>query len=201
MKLFRISISIFLIIIALLLINYFVISSYSNAHIFKEVDKLPAYNSALILGAGKNHSWAPENFAFTGRMKATIELFNNHHALEKIIVSGMNYEDYCDEPNEMRIYLVKFGVTDSIILMDYEGTRTLKSILSAKNNIIEQNLIIVSQKEHLQRAVFIANALDIKSVGYEAKDLPQGMTIKLYSREVFARLKCTFEILKYKLLK
>lgn len=185
--------------IAFILGIYLYISNSTSSQIFDHSYEFPAYNIALVLGTGKNQTFAPENFAFTGRMKATKKLYKEHQHLEKIIVSGLKNNVNYNEAFEMKMHLSKMGVDSSIIKMDEEGSRTFNSILHAKNNYKFDGIIMVSQKEHLQRALFISNALEMNCVGLEAKEIPNRNSIKLLSRELFARLKCVFDIVEYRL--
>jgi len=189
------------VIIGLLLANYFAVFLFSTNKIYSKVTQLAPISTALILGAGKNQTFAPENFAFTNRMKATIQLFKNHKDLNKIIVSGKSNVPNYNEPNEMKTYLVKMGVDASMIYKDHGGTRTYFSILQARDYYKESDIIIVSQKLHLQRAVFMSNAMGLNAIGFVAKELPQGITFNLFLRELLARAKATFEIIKQYIFK
>lgn len=81
--------------------------------------------------------------------------------------------------------------------MDHAGFSTYETIYRAREIFEADNIIIVSQKYHLYRALYIAEKLGIKSVGVSADlDIYRGQT-KRDLREILARdkdfFKCIFK--------
>lgn len=104
--------------------------------------------------------------------------------------------DY-DEVNIMKSFAVDRGVPDEDIFMDHAGFSTYETIYRASEIFEADNIIIVSQKYHLYRALYIAEKLGIKSVGVSADlDTYRGQ-IKRDLREILARdkdfFKCIFK--------
>ncbi|MEP7169758.1 MAG: ElyC/SanA/YdcF family protein [Bacteroidota bacterium] len=154
--------------------------------------KLPRYSLILIPGAGDSVN----NEFFKGRINAAAEIFNSQK-IKKIIVSGRNDLPGYDEPADMETALIERGISHGIIEKDYGANRTLQSVLLAKEELKKDSVIIVSQKAHLERALFISRASRLKAVGYIAKE---NYTVRYRKyrtvREVLARLKCTVDCLK-----
>jgi SanA protein len=95
----------------------------------------------------------------------------------------------------MRRDLIKRGIPKDKIYMDFAGFRTLDSILRAKNVFGLNKFIIVSQKFHLERALFIAKAYKIDAIGFKAKSLENTKaTIKMRLREYLARVKAFLDV-------
>lgn len=174
------------------ILNYKVISLSTQYLIFKEMKKLPRYSLILVPGAGDSVN----NKFFKGRINAAVEICNSQK-IKKIIVSGRNDLPGYDEPADMETALIERGISPLIIEKDYGAKRTLQSVLLAKQELKKDSVIIVSQKAHLERTLFISRANRLKAVGYIAKEnYPFRYRKYRTAREVLARLKCTMDCLK-----
>ena len=90
----------------------------------------------------------------------------------------------------MRDSLIEHGVPDSVIILDYDGSRTLNSIVKAKEVYGEECVTLISQKYHNERAIYLAFQQGIDAIGYNAK--PSHIItkrIKNEGREFLARVK------------
>jgi SanA protein len=72
----------------------------------------------------------------------------------------------------MKKDLMNMGVSEDKIFLDYAGFRTLDSILRAKEIFSQNEILIVSQDFHLERALAIAKLNNIKASGFSAKSPP-----------------------------
>jgi vancomycin permeability regulator SanA len=74
----------------------------------------------------------------------------------RLVLSGSAIAGGYDEPWAMRNFLVEHGIDSSRLVLDREGRNTRSSI----RNLGEAsgNLVIVSQRWHLSRAVWLARA-------------------------------------------
>ena len=86
----------------------------------------------------------------------------------KIIVSGDHGSANYDEVNAMKNYCINQGVPSEDIFMDHAGFSTYESLYRARDIFECRNIIIVSQKYHLYRAVYIAHALGLDAVGAQS---------------------------------
>jgi len=91
--------------------------------------------------------------------------------------------------------MVALGIPDSIIYHDYAGFRTLDSVIRMTEIFGQTDFIIVSQKFHNERAVFLAHNFGCKNVyGYNARDIALNkFSIKTVVREKFARVKALLD--------
>ncbi len=158
-----------IIIIAVFSFNYIIINQ-SNKFLYDSVKDVPSKNFGLVLGASKFGYYGGINPYYQYRIDAAFELFEQRK-IQKIIVSGDNHSKGYDETTAMAESLIELGVPDSCIIRDYAGFRTLDSVVRAKKVFNCQELIIVSQKFHNQRAVFAARFYGIDAVGYNARDV------------------------------
>lgn len=162
--------------------------------VFDDVNNVPAQRVALVLGTAKNISNRP-NIYFTNRIKAAADLYKAGK-VEKFLVSGDNSRKEYNEPEDMRNALVEAEVPDSIIHFDYAGLRTLDSVVRANKIFGQDAFIIVSQKFHNQRAIFLAQYYGYEVYGYNAVDLSiNRSSFKTKVRELFARVKVFIDII------
>ena len=169
--------------------NHYIINS-TKSQIISDVEKVPHKKVAVLLGASKYLSNGVGNPYFFNRIKAVATLFN-HDKVSHILVSGDNHTKNYNEPEDMRQELMKLGVPDSCITLDFAGFRTFDSMVRAKEIFGVTDCIIVSQEFHLQRALFIANNLDITAIGYPAKDVGyRGLNLREFGAKFKAALDC-----------
>ena len=173
--------------------NYNRIKKESEPFIYSDINKIPAKKVALVLGTAKylgNHI----NYYYKYRLDATYKLFRGNK-IKAIVVSGDNSTKYYDEPTTMRNDLVAMGIPAKYITIDYAGFRTLDSIVRAKAIFDLNDYIIVSQRFHLERAIYIAHAKGQKVIGFVAKDFKNTYWSKrMEHRELLARAKAVLDI-------
>lgn len=156
---------------------------------YSSVESIPARKVGLVLGTTEKLANGRKNAYFSYRIDAAVALYKAGK-VKKLIVSGDNGSENYDETTAMRDALVRRGVPARDIVMDYAGFRTLDSVVRAKSVFDQNEIIVVSQEFHIQRAVFIGGAKGVDVIGYVAKDpLTTKSTIKVMLREVLARVK------------
>lgn len=84
---------------------------------------------------------------------------------------------------------MQYGIPEQKIYLDFAGFRTLDSVVRAKEIFGQNSFIIISQKFHNERAIYLAQKNNIEAVGFNAKDVHQYAGIKTKIREYFARVK------------
>lgn len=158
-----------------------------TADTFKNDEKA---DCILILGAGvKDDKPKP---MLRDRLITGIELYKSG-AAKKIIMSGDHGRADYDEVNVMRAFALEQGVRAEDIFLDHAGFSTYDSVYRAKNIFGAENIIIVSQKYHLYRALYISEKLDVKAAGVSANLNTYGGQLKRDIREIIARDKDFFK--------
>ena len=145
----------------------FIVEYSTENYLFDDLKDVPQKETALVLGARKNGKTGINPY-FQYRIDAAAELYFAGK-VKKIIFSGDNHCVGYDETTDMAESLIEKGVPDSCIIRDYAGFRTLDSVVRAQKVFHCNSLIIVSQKFHNQRAVFIAKQYGIDAAGYHAR--------------------------------
>ena len=163
-----------------------------KGRVFDRAKDVPLNTYGLLLATSPITPGGARNFYFDNRITAADSLFKLGR-IDYIIASGGDYRaDHkfgCDEPAAIRDSLVARGVPADRIILDYEGTRTLNSIVKAKHNGID-SLTFISQRDHNERAIRIADHLGMKTIAYNAKPSHiRRNRIKNTLREYLARVK------------
>lgn len=108
----------------------------------------------------------------------------------KIIVSGDHGQHDYDEVNSMKDYLKNLGVSGQDIFMDHAGFSTYESLYRARDIFQVKTVIIVTQRYHLLRALFIARELGLEAYGVASDKQNYGPVMAKYGlREMAARNK------------
>lgn len=165
----------------------------TESFVFDTVDSVPPQKAALVLGAAR-YLGDRQNLYFTYRIQAAKELYQARK-VKVFVVSGDNSRKDYNEAQDMRDALVEVGIPDSIIHCDYAGLRTLDSVVRMKEIFGQDSFIVVSQKFHNERAIFLAQHYGLVAYGYNAKDVGLSrFSYRTKIREVFARVKVFVDI-------
>jgi SanA protein len=162
------------------------VESVAADQVYNDLADLPGRRVGLILGTGK---WAPSgrvNLFYQRRLEAALALYRKGK-VERLLVSGDNSRPDYDEPTEMHDDLVALGVPSEHITLDYAGFRTYDSVIRAKQVFGLDSFVVVSQRFHCLRAVYLARAAGIDAVGFAAQDVGGATGMRIRLREVLAR--------------
>ncbi len=152
--------------ITVLSINSKIINDSKAAIVSVEQVSDEVADCILILGAGVKSDGTPSDM-LEDRLKTGIELYKSG-AASKILVSGDNSREDYNEPDVMKLYLVGNGVSEEDIVADYAGFSTYESLYRARDIFCAEKIIIVTQKYHLYRALYVAEKLGLSAVGVSA---------------------------------
>ena len=170
------------------------IAKEASEFIYSDVSKIPAKKALLLLGTTKYLAGGRTNYFYKYRIESAVKLFKAGK-VKAIVVSGDNGNKSYDEPTDMHDDLVARGVPSKYITLDYAGFRTLDSIVRAEAIFDLEDYIIVSQRFHLERAIYIAHAKNQKVLGFVAKDFKNTIWAKrMEYRELLARAKAFMDI-------
>ncbi len=154
---------------------------------------LPERTAGLVLGCAPTVAGQPNRF-FSHRIEAAADLFHSGK-VRALIVSGDNSTPSYDEPTAMMEALVRAGVPEERIYRDFAGFRTLDSIVRAREIFSQSALIIVSQRFHNERAVFLARRNGLDAMALNARDVSGTGGWRTYVREAFARVRAVLDSL------
>lgn len=169
------------------------VSHSTKKSIFTEAHTLPKRNVGVLLGTSKYVKKGKYNLYYTHRIKAAAELFALGR-INYVLVSGDNATLQYNEPTTMKKDLVAAGIPEDKIVLDYAGFRTLDSMVRSKEVFGQNEVVVISQKFHVERALFIAHAKGIKAIGYCADDVDALYGLRTRTREYFARIKVFIDL-------
>ena len=185
-----------IILLFIIVVNLYEIFSSKNQILEDENTKIENIDCLLVLGAGIINNERP-TLMLKDRLDKSIELYKKGIA-PKIIMSGDHSSVNHNEVIIMKNYAIERGVPSEDIFMDHAGFCTYDSIYRAKEIFGVKNMIIVTQKYHLYRSIFIANFLGVKSYGIKSDARKYTKMPYHLIREMLARcknfLKCIFRM-------
>ncbi|TXD82015.1 vancomycin high temperature exclusion protein [Subsaximicrobium wynnwilliamsii] len=173
--------------------NYWV-AFKASGHVYDDLDLIPTNKVGMVLGTSKYVSGGNINLFYTYRIEATVKLYQAGK-IEFVLISGDNGSKYYDEPNTFKKDLIEKGIPEAKIFLDFAGFRTLDSVVRVKAVFGQDEVTIISQKFHNQRAIYLAQNYNIKAVGFNARDVSGKGGLKVQLREYLARAKASIDIL------
>ena len=156
-------------------------------------DDLPKCHVALVLGCVETLPNGRTNRYFTARIEAAALLYREGKC-HAFIASGDNGREDYDEPTRMTEALVKAGIPENVIYQDYAGFRTLDSIVRAKHIFGQSEMLVVSQRFHNERAIYIGLQRGLTLHGLDAADVGLRAGLKTQIREKGARIKTVLDL-------
>ncbi|MDF2438065.1 MAG: hypothetical protein K0Q95_2441 [Bacteroidota bacterium] len=172
--------------------NLWVIKS-TELQIFNDPAKIESRTVGLLLGTSKLNRYGEPNLFFRYRIEAAATLYKAGK-IKHIIVSGDNSKTEYDETTDMHDALVEAGVPDTCITLDYAGFRTLDSVVRCLKIFGQNDIIIISQEFHNERALFIANHYKMNALAFSAQDVPASYSLRTTAREYLAKCKAVLDL-------
>ncbi len=187
-----------LILFALIMATPFIISGHVKSSVAANLiseDEAAEYGAdcILVLGAGLKADGTP-NFMLQDRLDKGIELYKAG-AAPKLLLSGDNGQVEYDEVNAMKKYALDAGVPAEDVFLDHAGFSTYESMYRARDIFLVKKAIIVTQKYHQYRSLYIAKGLGIEGYGIIAEPRTYGGQLKRDIREILARDKDFFMVI------
>jgi vancomycin permeability regulator SanA len=184
-----------LVLIFLLTVNFIVIAGAGKITVGNKdysIDK--KYDAIVVLGAGLRPDGTPSNM-LEDRLKGAIELYEKGVS-SKIILSGdCSGEDY-DEVSSMKKFCIDNGVPEDAIVRDDKGFSTYETMENVVEKMGYKSVIVVTQKYHLYRSVYIARRMGADADGFSTdyREYIFWAQRKRDLRELVARIKDFFKV-------
>jgi SanA protein len=148
--------------------------------IYSKAEDIPAASVAIVFGAGIGSR------EFNDRIATAVNLYKLGK-VKKLLMTGDNGQLSYNEPEAMKREAVKAGVPERDVTCDYAGFRTYDSLFRAVQIFGVTEAILVTQKYHLPRAMYLAGKLGLTASGIDAGIQSYGSIQQWYDfREVVA---------------
>lgn len=176
-------------------VNLYVLS-YSKPYIYTDINKIPEKYVVIIPGArvyknNVSHVVRDRIDSASGCLRAG--------KVSRVLVSGDHGRKDYDEVNQIRLYMQRVYNTDeNIIFTDHAGFSTYETMYRARDVFCVKDAIIVTQKFHTARSVFLARKLGLDAVALVSPELvpySRMLHAKWEIRESLARVKAFFSVI------
>lgn len=153
-------------------------------YIFDDLQDLPYRQVGVVLGTAKYYRTGVINQYYRYRIQGALNAYNSGK-VNYLLLSGDNALQSYNEPVTMRKDLIAAGVDPADIVLDYAGFRTLDSIVRTRKVFDTNDFIIITQRFHCERALFIALHMGIQAQCYAVPSPKDMWSVRL--REFGAR--------------
>ncbi|MES1949929.1 SanA protein [Salinisphaera sp. S4-8] len=172
--------------------NAWVVSA-TREFIVDDMSHLDVHDVGVVLGTSPFTRYGNQNLLFTHRMMAAAELYAAGR-VRHLLLSGANPDRTYNEPRKMYQALRRLGVPDSALTFDFAGFRTLDSIVRAQQVFGLDRFVIISQRYHDYRALFIARYNGADAVAYIRAQEDRRQPLRAEAREYLARFKALIDL-------
>lgn len=144
------------------------------------IDQLKSADCVIVPGALVYSNQRPSPI-LQDRLDVALQVYRTG-ITNRIIVSGDHGTEQYDEVNVMRQYLLEKGVPPEHIFMDHAGFDTYDTMYRARAIFQVKKAIVVTQTFHLNRALYIGQAL-----GLDVQGVPSDLQV--YQKDAYYRLR------------
>ena len=169
------------------------LSAQSRIVDIEEAKALGSFDCILVLGAGVWRNNRPSH-VLEDRLKIGIEAYCAGVS-DKLLMSGDHGRNNYDEVNVMKSFAMDCGIPSENIFMDHAGFSTYESMYRARDIFSAHRVLIVTQKFHMYRALYIANALGLEAYGLTSDLREYANATYSQLRESLARVKDFFMVI------
>lgn len=155
------------------------------SQIYEKTEEVPQKEVALVLGAAAYGDRLSD--ILRDRVDIAIELYEKEK-VSVIIMSGAK-----NEVEAMKKYAVNEEIPEEAVVKDPTGISTFISIKNIRD--LKRPVIIVTQRYHLPRALYIANHMELEAVGVTADKHEYAKITDFKSREILATVNAMLKLM------
>lgn len=165
-----------------------IINSKSMGKIFNNKDLPKDADAIIVLGAGVDDNGSASDI-LVDRLETALDVYKSNVS-SKFLLSGDHGKIGYNEVGAMKDYIMDHeNIKEENIFLDHAGFSTYETIYRAKEIFKIKKAIIVTNKYHLPRALYIADKMGIEAYGVNA-DKRNYIYINNYKkREALAKVK------------
>lgn len=160
--------------------------------IFKRGDEVKDAPVAIVLGASVKLNGEPSD-ALRDRLLVGQNLYERG-VVKKILITGDDGKYHINEIKTMRKFLDNLGVAPEDIIEDGHGYRTYESCKRAIEVFDIKRAIVITQRFHLGRALYLCNRLGMDAEGVTADLTTYDRLIFFTLRDIAASFEAWWDI-------
>lgn len=149
----------------------------------------PAREVVLVPGAEVYRDGRPSP-ALASRLDVAAALYRSGKVRTVLMSGGQG----TFEVDAMTAYAVRAGIPANAVTRDPNGERTYDSCVNARDRFGARSLAIVSQEDHVARAVYTCRRLGLDAIGVTAEEFTGDRYLVYRLREPFAMLLACWQV-------
>jgi SanA protein len=160
-------------------------------HIFEQKDA-PSADAAIVLGASINRDGTPSD-ALRDRIMTAVDLY---HAgkVKTLFMTGDDGDFHADEIDSMVKTAQQAGVPENAIEFDGQGYRTYESCKRASQLFHIKSALIITQRFHLGRALYLCRSFGMEANGVIADRQPYIRIVWFWLRDLLSSAKAFWDV-------
>ncbi|HOT43945.1 MAG TPA: ElyC/SanA/YdcF family protein [Spirochaetota bacterium] len=172
---------------------YLHVHSVADRYIVNDIGDIPPAHTCLVLGAAVYGDGRVSDVLYDRMMKA-LELYRAGK-VRKFLLSGDHSTFYYNEVRQMRDFMLRRGVPREALFLDHAGINTYSSMVRARKVFLADDCIVVTQRFHLPRALYIARKAGLRARGFPADRRRYLHRHRYAVREYFACAKAFLDVM------
>lgn len=147
---------------------------------------------ALVLGA-RVYAGGEVSAVLEDRLETGLALYRSGR-VSRLLLSGDHGGSDYDEVNTMRRWLEARGVPPEALFLDHAGFDTYSSMRRARDVFRVRRMLVVTQRFHLPRALYIARSLGLEADGVIADRRMYRGVVYSEAREIASRTRAFVDV-------
>ena len=162
----------------------------STDRCFESIDSLPECETGVLLGTSIRGRYTDVNPYFKPRINGILELYRAGK-IKRVFITGDSASVDYNEPRWMADTLISEGIPADAISLDFDGSHTLESAKHATEFTGGQPYIVVSQRFHNERFIYMTRQQGAEVWGLNCGNYMHGNILQLRQRcrEALSRVK------------
>lgn len=153
---------------------------------------LRAVEYAIVLGASVKQDGTPSD-ALHDRVMEAVDAYKEAK-VKKLLMTGDDGKFHVNEVETMARIAMEAGVTSTDVLVDGQGYRTYESCKRASEVFGIREAVVVTQRFHLGRALFLCEHFGIKGQGLPADRQSYQRIVFFWMRDLVASFKAWWDV-------
>ena len=164
--------------------------SASADRCFESIDSLPECETGVLLGTSIRGRYTDVNPYFRPRINGILDLYRAGK-IKRIYITGDSASMDYNEPRWMADTLISEGIPTEVISLDFNGSHTLESAKHAAEFTEGQPYIVVSQRFHNERFIYMTRQQGIDVWGLNCGNFMHSNILQFRQRcrEALSRVK------------